>query len=178
MGGLLAQQLAMQVQPTALVLLTPASASGINGVSLSNLPVFAPWLLGGRFWRNAHRPGFERACRSVFNRVSPEHHRRLHEGMVHESGRAAAEIAMWWLDSGHASRVVASQVRCPVYIVSAGQDRLTPAAVVRRTAARYPQAALRHYPDRGHWVIDDEHTDEMVHDLCGWLRPIEQRARR
>jgi hypothetical protein len=27
-------------------------------------------------------------------------------------------------------------------------------------------------------VIDDEDTDEMVHSICGWLRPIEQKQER
>lgn len=178
MGGLLAQQLAERIQPSALVLLTPAPFAGINGVRASNLAVFAPWMFGGRFWRNAHKPSFERASRSAFNEVPADRHRRLYEGLVHESGRAAAEIALWWLDFKRAAAVDPSRIRCPVYIVSCGEDRLTPAGVVRRVAAAYPQASLRHYPRRGHWVVDDEETEEMMHAICGWLRPIEQRARR
>ena len=177
MGGLLAQQLALRIRPAALVLLTPAPPAGINGVRASNLAAFAPWLCSGLFWRNAHKPGFERACVSAFNGVPADRHRRLYEGLVHEAGRAAAEIALWWLDFSRAAAVDASEIRCPVYIVSCGEDRLTPAPVVRKLATRYPQAALRHYPQRGHWVIDDDETEEMVHGICGWLRPIEQRAR-
>src|SRR3546814_6530354 len=71
-----------------------------------------------------------------------------------------------------------AKVRCPVYIVSCGKDRLTPASVVRKLAKRYPQAAQRHYAERGHWVIDDEETEEMMHAICGWLRPSEQRIER
>lgn len=177
MGGLLAQQLAARIRPAALVLLTPAPFAGINGIRGSNLVTFAPWMFGGLFWRNAHKPSFENASRSAFNRVPQDRHRRLYEGLVHESGRAATEIAMWWLDFKRAAALDASQVTCPVYIVSCGEDRLTPAGVVRRVAAAYPQASLRHYPSRGHWVIDDDETEEMMHAICGWLRPIEQRTR-
>lgn len=177
MGALLAQQLASRIKPAALVLLTPAPFAGINGVAGSNLMVFAPWLFGGLFWRNAHKPSFERASVSAFNSVPADRHRRLYEGLVHEAGRAAAEIALWWLDFSRAAAVDVAAIRCPVYIVGCGQDRLTPASVVRKLAAYHPQAALRHYPQRGHWVIDDDETDEMVHGICGWLRPIEQRAR-
>ncbi len=175
MGGLLAQQLALRLQPAALVLLTPAPPWGVNALRWSNLVPFLPWMLSGLFWRNAHKPSFERARLSAFNTVPHDRHRRLYEGLVHESGRATAEIGLWWSDFARASAIDAKQIRCPVYIVSCGQDRLTPAAVVRKVAARYPQASLRHYPERGHWVIDDEQTDEMVHAICGWLRPIEQR---
>ena len=63
-----------------------------------------------------------------------------------------------------------------MYVVSCGEDRLIAAAAVRRLAARYPVVAQRHYPDRGHWVIDDEETEEMMHGICSWLRPIERRG--
>lgn len=178
MGGLLAQQLATRVKPLALVLLTPAAPAGINGVRWSNLPVFAPWLLGGRFWRNPHKPSFERAVKSLFAGVPADRHRRLYEGLVHESGRATAEMAMWWLDLGRAAALESRAVECPVYVVSCGQDRLTPPGVVRKVSALYPQASLRHYPERGHFVIDDEETEEMMHAICGWLRPLEQRVTR
>ncbi len=176
MGGLLAQQLALRIKPAAMVLLTPAPFSGVNGVRVSNLAVFAPWMFGGLFWRNPHKPSFERACISAFNGIPPDRHRRLYEGLVHESGRAAAEIALWWLDFSRAAAVDTAAIRCPVYIVSCGEDRLTPAAVVRKVSSAYPHAALRHYPRRGHWVVDDDETDEMIHGICGWLRPIERRA--
>lgn len=175
MGGLLAQQLATRVRPLALVLLTPAPHWGINGLAGSNLLAFAPWLFGGLLWRNPFKPDFERARRALFNQVPPDRHRRLYEGLVHESGKAIAQIAMWWADFTRAAAIRSDEVRCPVYVVSCGRDRLTPAHVVRKVSARYPHAALRHYPERGHWVIDDEETEEMMHSICGWLRPIEQR---
>lgn len=178
MGGLLAQQLAARLKPLALVLLAPAAPSGINSLRASNFPVCLPWMVGGRFWRNPQKPSYERAVKSLFNGVPPDRHRRLYEGLVHESGRATAEIAMWWADFGRAAAVDARAVECPVYIVSCGEDRLTPGSVVRKTAALYPQASLRHYPQRGHWVIDDEETEEMMHAICGWLRPLEQRVMR
>lgn len=175
MGGLLAQQLALGVRPLALVLLTPAPHWGVNGLRASNLAAFVPWLLGGRVWRNPYKPGFERAVQYLFNGVPADRHRALYEGLVHESGRASAEIAFWWADFARAAQVRSDEVSCPVYVVSCGQDRLTPAAVVRKVSAQYPEAALRHYPERGHWVIEDEETEEMMHAICGWLRPLEQR---
>src|SRR3546814_6617484 len=75
------------------------------------------------------------------------------------SGRAAFEIGMWPLDFARAAAVDTAKVRCPVYIVSCGKDRLTPASVVRKLAKRYPQAAQRHYAERGH--RSEEHTSEL-----------------
>lgn len=175
MGALLAQQLATRINALALVLLTPAPAWGINGLRWSTVLAFSRWMLSGPFWRKAFKPSFHGAVRSAFNGIAPERHRRLYEGRLHESGRAIFEIAFWWLDVSRAALVRSAEVRCPVYVVNCGEDRLTPASVVRRTIARYPLAAQRYYPERGHWVIDDEETEEMVHGICGWLRPIERR---
>jgi len=50
MGGLLAQRLAARVQPLALVLLTPAAPSGINGLSLTNIGAVLDWMSNGAFF--------------------------------------------------------------------------------------------------------------------------------
>jgi pimeloyl-ACP methyl ester carboxylesterase len=81
-------------------------------------------------------------------------------------GRSTSRVPRW---------VDAKRIGCPVYIVSGGKDRLIPASLVRKVARLYRQAIQRDYPTRGHWVIDDEDTDEMVRSICGWLQPIQQK---
>lgn len=178
MGGLLAQQLAARIRPLALVLLTPATPAGINALSWPNLVAFSRPLTRWGFWRQPHKPLPERAARSHFRGLPAERHNALYQGLVHESGRALFEIGLWWADFSRASAVDARAVSCPVYIVSAGLDVLTPPGVVRKLLSRYPQASHRYYPDRGHWVIDDDDTEDTVVSLCSWLRPMEQRAAR
>lgn len=178
MGGLLAQQLAARIQPLALVLLTPAAPWGVNPLRWSNIVAFARALLRWGFWRRPHKPSAERAALSAFNGIPVDRHPRLYEGLVHESGRVLFEAGFWWADWRRATAVDTRAVQCPVYVVSAGEDRLTPTPVVRRVAALYPQASQRHYPQRGHWVIDDDDTEEMVKGLCSWMRPFELRLRR
>ena len=170
MGGLLAQQIAAELQPAALVLLTPAPQAGINGLRVSNLVAFAKAFARPAFWRRPHIPSPARAASSAFNGVPPERHRAIYGGLVQESGAAAAEIGFWFVDPSRAARVDVRKISCPAYVVSAGRDRLTPASVVRKVAAKLDDATLRHYPGRGHWVIDDGDTDEMIQDLLQWLR--------
>ena len=110
--------------------------------------------------------------------VPVEQHRAGYESMVHESGRSVYEIGLWPLDFGRGSVVDETAVRCPVYVVSAEKDKLTPPKVVRRVAALYPSASQRFYMNRGHWVVDDEETEEMVNGIISWLRPFEQRVAR
>ncbi len=175
MGGALAQQLATRVECRALVLLTPALPWGMNILSWSNFKAFFAAFARWGFWRRPHKPSRRMASYAAFNGLPEARHDVLYQRMVHESGRAAFELAFWWADLRRASRAEADRVRCPVYIVSAGADRLTPSRHVRKLLRRYPSARLRHYPDRGHWVIDDEHTDEMMNGICSWLRPLEER---
>ncbi|MBI2382450.1 MAG: alpha/beta fold hydrolase [Gammaproteobacteria bacterium] len=176
MGALLAQQLAARIKPFLLVLLTPVAPAGINGIALSNLVAFSRVLTRWGFWKKPHKPGPGRAAASLYNGVPPERHAEIYRSLVPESGRAAFESGFWFLDMARAARVDAAAIRCPVYIVSAGRDQLTPADTVRKVARLYPQSALRHYPDRGHWVIDDEDTEPMTQDIANWIQAQEQRA--
>jgi len=176
MGGLLAQQLAARIQPFALVLLTTAAPAGVFGLRASNLVSFTPVVARWGWWRRPQKLSWNGYVQRAYNRVPAEKHRALHDGMVEESGRAVFEIGFWFLDPGRAAKVDASAVRCPVYVVSSGEDRLTPAIVVRKVAALYPQASLRHYPDRGHWVLDDTETDEMTAEIANWLQGHELRS--
>lgn len=175
MGGLLAQQLAARVNPFALVLLTPAAPAGIFSVRWSNFVAFSRSLLRWAWWRRPQKPSYARAVVSAFNGVPAVKHKPLYAGLVEESGRAVFEIAFWPLDRSRASGVDTQAIRCPVYVVSCGKDRLTPAVVVRKIAGLYPHVSLRHYPDRGHWVLDDADTDEMTAEIANWLQGHEQR---
>ncbi len=178
MGGLLAQQLAARIQPFALVLLTPASPSGILALALSNIVAFwKPFTTRG-FWRKPHKPSRERCAASVYNQTQRERHESYYATLVPESGRALFEIGFWPFDRARAAACDHRAIVCPVYVVSAGHDKLTPPGIVRKVAALYGKATLRHYPARGHWVIDDEDTEEMVNEILGWLRPFEARAER
>ena len=178
MGGLIAQILATQMWPAALVLLTPASPRGINALHPKVLPVGLPLFSRFAFWKRAHQPTPERARRYVVNGLHSSHQERIIASLVQESGRAASEIVFWWADGQRSTEVDAAAMQCPVYVVSAGRDFLTPASVVKKVASRYANATYRHWRDRGHWVIDDLDTEDMVHEIDGWLRPILQRLQR
>lgn len=178
MGGLIAQLAAAELGPAALVLLTPAAPAGINSLAPEVLPVGLPIFSRWGFWKKPHRLTPERLRRYATNGLHFSYQDKLVSSLVYESGRAISEIVFWWADAGQATRLPDGAVRCPVYVVSAGADKLTPASVVRKVAARYPGATHRHWPGRSHWVIDDLDTEDMVHEIDGWLRPILRRATR
>ncbi len=170
--------MAVRAGSSALVLLSPAPPAGLMALSGSNLVAFSKVLTTWAFWRKPHKPSPQRCAASVYNGTLIGRHAEYYKTMVPESGRTVFEIGLWPLDFGRASRVDHKAVQCPVYVVSAGQDKLTPAGTVRKVPALYSRATLRHYPERGHWVINDEDTEDMVNEIVGWLRPFEARANR
>jgi pimeloyl-ACP methyl ester carboxylesterase len=176
MGALLAQQLAAKIQPFALVLLTPGAPAGIWSLYPSNLIAFARSTLRPGWWRKPHKPSRGRASVSLFNGVARERHVPLYDTLVEESGRVVLELGFSWLDKTRASAVDAAAITCPVFVVGCGRDRLTPAPMVRKVAALYPHAAVRHYPDRGHWVLDDADTEQMCTDIANWIQAREIRV--
>lgn len=178
MGGLLAQRLAAEIPTAALVLLTPASPAGINAVVPKVIRWSLPFLLRFGFWKRACQLTPERARRYAVNGLHTTHQEKLISSLVYESGRVLSEIAFWWADAAKVTRVDAARVKCPVYVVSAGHDWLTPTSVVKKVAARYANSTHRYWPERNHWVIDDLDTEDMVHEIDGWLRPILQRLYR
>ncbi len=178
MGGLLAQLLASQMPVAALVLLTPAAPRGINAVVPRSFWAFLPVFCRLGFWKRAHKLSAERTRRCAVNGLHATQQEKIINSLVFESGRMLAEIAFWWADRRHSTRVEPTAVKCPVYVVSGGRDWLTPASVVKKVAARYANATHRHWPERGHWVIDDIDTEDMVREIDGWLRPVLQKARR
>lgn len=178
MGGWLAQALATRIKTLALVLLTPAAPAGINSLRWKNTRVFLPHFLRWGFWRKAYRISARDAQRYAANGLPRGQQEQIYAGLVYESGLVPFELGMWWLDWRRAARIDTTRVQCPVYVVSSADDALTPAAVVKKVAALYPQASLRQYLNRSHWVIDDDQTEEMMVSICGWLRPFEQRAAR
>lgn len=175
LGGLLAQQLAAERPCRALVLLAPLPPWGQANFTLGGLGMMAPHFGRWRFWERGYLPRAAGFRRTLFNALGEAAQSRLHEGRVHESGRVLSQLCLWWLDPSRASAVPRFAAP-PVYLVSAGQDRLVPAQQVRRLRRRYPQARLRHYPERGHWLIDDPHTEEMMNGISSWLRPFERQA--
>lgn len=178
MGGLLAQMLAARIKPLALVLLTPGAPAGINPLRLSNLIAFTPHFLRWGFWRKGYKLSPQLARRYAYNGVPVDIQMRIYDSFLHESGRAICEMGFPWADWQGAARMEPGQVQCPMYVVGCARDGLTPLAVVKKVAALYPQAALRIYDARSHWVIDDPDTEDMVHEVAGWLQPMVQRQQR
>lgn len=170
MGSLLAQILASRGLAKATVLLTPAAPAGIVALLPSVLRTFFPVTRRWNFWRKPFTMSQATMDYAILNQLPKAERSALYPRMGYESGRAAFEIGFWPFDTTHATRVNAHDVRCPMLVIGAGKDRITPASVVRQVAAKYPQAQYREYPDNGHWVVGEANWQQIANDIIDWLK--------
>ena len=105
MGGLLAQILGARELAEALVLLTPAAPSGINALTFSVIRSFWKLMTIWGFWRKPYRPSIKSMAYAIMHLLPGEDQKEVYDKLVYESGRAAFEIGLWYLDSTRASRV-------------------------------------------------------------------------
>ena len=173
MGGLLAQVLGARGLARRLVLLTPASPSGINALRFSVIKSFWSILTRWGFWRESHRLSFEASVYSMLNLLPLEDQKAIYERFVYESGRAATEIGFWFFDSTGAAKVDEAKVVCPVLVVAGAEDRITPVSVVRKVANKYQTVStFKEFKHHGHWVIGEPGWEKIAGFIFEWLNMI------
>ena len=162
MGGLVAQALAATLTPVAAVAVTPAAPRGIWPLRSAELVAatlrYAPALLRSRPLLPSRRV---MTC-LAFGRLPPAEREGVYARLVPESARQARDIAL----RGFA--VDAAAVRCPMLVIAAEGDRITPPVVVRRVAQRYG-ATLYEYPGFGHMLPLEPRWQEVAVDVAAWL---------
>lgn len=161
MGGLVVQKVAEAGGLRAAVFLTSAPPRGIVAVRwpvLSRLGRYAGALLSGR----AFLPSPADAQALLFNNLPPDLARDAYARLVPDSGRAAREVALGLIP------VDASRVRCPVLVIGAGLDRITPLGVQRRIAAKYG-GDFREMPRHAHMPMLEAGWEAAADRLLGWL---------
>lgn len=175
MGGLLAQMLAARGLAKAVVLLTPAAPAGIFSLRPSIVRSFVSTHLRWGFWRKPCRQTFAEAAYSMMHRLPEAQHRALYDRLVPDSGRAMVEVGHWYLDRGRSTQVDAAQVTCPVLVIAAQEDRLTPVPVVRQVARKYG-ASYREFPGHAHWIAGEPGWEEVADHVATWLEQLPKTA--
>lgn len=170
MGGLLALMLAARGVAQAAVLLTPAPPAGVLALRPSNLLAFARIESRWAWWRKPHCATRAEALWHTFNTTDPAVGAQEYAAFVPDSGRALFEIGLPFLDRHRAATVDPRRVTVPLLFVGCARDRLTPPAVVRRTAERFGHVADHiEYPDQGHWVPGQPGWQQVATDALDWL---------
>lgn len=173
MGGLLAQMLCARGRARAAVLLAPAAPAGVMALAPSVLKSFLPVMLRWGFWRSPMRQPFATAVYSMLHLLPLDEQRAAYAQFVYESGRAAAEIGLWPLDSRRASRVDPTKVSCPLLVLAGSEDRITPARVVHQVARRYGEHAhYREFEHHAHWLVGEPGWEDVARYMAEWLEPF------
>lgn len=173
MGGLLAQILGSRELGKAIVLLTPASPSGINALKYSVIRSFWSILSKWGFWRNPHLIPFNAAVYSMMHLLSDSEKKVYYDRLVYESGRAAKEIGFWLFDLKGAAKVDESKVTCPVLVISGAEDRITPSSVVRKVAKKYKNVSTyEEFENHAHLVIVEPGWEDIAEFVSDWLNQV------
>ncbi|MBW1798901.1 MAG: alpha/beta hydrolase [Deltaproteobacteria bacterium] len=168
MGGLLAQMLGARGVASALVLLTPASPAGIVALKFSVIKTFRTVLFKWGFWKNPHTLPFKKSVYGMMHLMSEEKQREHYDQCVHESGKAATEIAFWL----QAARVDESKVTCPVLVISGKEDRITPASVGKKVAKKYGAFPDNYkcFDGHAHMVVCEPGWEDVAGFAEEWLK--------
>ena len=168
MGGLLAQILGARGVASALILLTPASPSGIFSLNFSVIKTFWPVLFKWGFWEKPHCLPFKNSVYGMMHLMSENDRQKHYSQCVHESGKAATEIAFWQ----HAARVDESKVKCPVLVVAGKEDRITPASAVKKVAQKYGAFPENYkcFDKHAHMMVCEPGWEDVAGFVWEWLK--------
>ncbi len=174
MGGLIAQILVSRGQARAGIFVNPAPPSGLPGMVELMMPSVLATLmgktLGPALTDRPFRLSFGQAAYSCLNNMPKAQQEEAYEKWVWESGRVLFEIAWWFLNRSHASRVDTGMASAPTRTIACAHDRITPKPVVARIAARYRRrgGSYRVYDNHAHFVISEDGWEAVAEDCAAW----------
>ena len=124
------------------------------------------------------RQTFKEAAYSMLQLLTVEEQKEVFSKFVYESGRAGAEIGFSFLDRKRATRVDESRVTCPVLVIGASQDRITPVSVVRKIADKYKTVSTyKEFANHAHWVIGEPGWQEIAEYVSDWLARVSSQSK-
>ena len=170
MGGLLTQILGSRGLAQALVLLAPAAPKGIMALRYTVIRSVLSELTTYGFWKKPIQPVFKNTAYSSLHLLHPDQQKEVFSRFGYESGRAAWEIAFGFLDKNGASAVDESKITCPVLVIAGTEDRLTPASVVKKVAAKYSAVSTyKEFEGHAHWIVGEPGWEDIAQYIHDWL---------
>ena len=164
MGGLVAQKVAEGGRVRAAVFVTSAAPKGIRVVTwpvLWRMPRYVASIMASR----PFAIGPEDAAALLGNRLTPELQAWAYPHLVPESGRAAREMALGRIAIDPAG------IRCPTLVLGTEHDRITPASVQRKIAARYGSKYLE-AAGHAHLPMLETGGERLFAGVLEWLAAV------
>ncbi|MDX1453564.1 MAG: alpha/beta hydrolase [Oleiphilaceae bacterium] len=170
MGALLAQQLASQKRPKAMILLAPAPSAGVTLFHQDACRTLLKPLSTPMYWRKGFKPSLSAASFGLFNGIPQEQHAHLYDQLCYESGKSLFEIAMWYLDRNQEARVDAELIDCPVLTLVGDEDRLTSVSSCKRISEQFSGTSHFHsLSGAGHWLPKAANWQSIARQIHVWL---------
>jgi pimeloyl-ACP methyl ester carboxylesterase len=114
-------------------------------------------------------PTFEQFRRWIANTQTEDIAREMYDGLVCESGRYLWELLLAVPRLSKATVVDFAAVTAPVLVMGAECDRIVPAGVVRRTAARYQHGTSVEIPRSDHMVFSGAALPVTMSYIDDWM---------
>lgn len=174
-GGLLVQLLLDRGLGAAGVAIHPAPPNGVFALEPTAIRALASVLLTPFGWRKVVHWSFEEFRYAFVDGLSADvQHAAYDDQVTPESGRLFFQGALAGVRPGGPSRVDFSNAhRAPLLIVGGGADHIVPAAINRRTQARYRRSPARtdylEMAGRTHWTIAQPGWETVAEPIGAWL---------
>jgi pimeloyl-ACP methyl ester carboxylesterase len=166
MGGLLALMLAANGLVRAAVLMSPAPSRGIPALSVAIVTRMARYLPALLFSR-PYLPVAEHFDALVLNALPPEQRAAQRARFNADSGRASRDIALG------VHTIPPEQVRVPMLIVGADDDRFIPLGTSQRMAKKY-HAELYVAKGHGHFLLAEPGWQGEAAVILDWIDALEE----
>jgi pimeloyl-ACP methyl ester carboxylesterase len=129
-----------------------------------------PHLLRPRSWTKPWcPPTFEQFRRWIANTQTEDIAREIYDGLVCETGRYLWELLLAVPRLSKATVVDFAAVTTPVLVMGAECDRIVPAGIVRRTAARYQHGTSVEIPRSDHMVFSGAALPVTMSYIDDWM---------
>ena len=163
LGSLLTLLAAADVQPRALVCISPLLPCHWQPDLRPALPLTRLAALPALLWNRAHPPPSRRLARDfLFHTLPAGLHDQLYAQLEPDSGRVVRTLTRGQTD------FPATSLPCPGLVVWGQADRMVPAPVVSWLADTLHATGLS-YPDQGHWLLAGPQATPLVGDIHRWL---------
>ena len=169
MGAVLALQLAMRVDPDALLLISPETPSAL-GAAFPPARALVDTCTTPFFWKRGIKPTYRAARELLFNKMNEGQAEKAYEYLCFESGQALHEAWFWYLDPKSAAAIEREKITCPIMTVAGDSDQYCSARVARRLARHLGQG--RHFvrlQDYGHMIPMEDENFSAARQMHVWL---------
>jgi alpha-beta hydrolase superfamily lysophospholipase len=168
MGGFIANNIAADNEHVKkLVRITSASRTLPPGnIQLKMLKLRYAWAMATG---NAFRISEQDALETMFNTgFTAQQAREFISELGPESGRAARELGFSWIPF---CGIPEKPVKCPVLVIGAECDRITPASVQKAIAARCENGTYKEIPGASHAgvLLQPEVREETFNEITQWV---------